>query len=209
MKLRCYNEGSICPNYKHDGAFYPDNRTLTRLMPDLKQCANCMAYSPPKMNDFRDDLQQIAAITLCEKGPSYNPTHSSNASFGTFIRPRICVSLMNAKNKEISHLNHFTHVTTEDDEFNNAIELIPNPQPNSFIEQFIWDDLIENFEKTLPKLLRFLTPRERQVFKLIRADKRNVDIAQSLNLSKARITVLMRQIEKKLKQACRKLMVVE
>ncbi len=57
MKLRCYNKGSICPSYKNAGVFHPDNETLTRLMPDLKRCANCMAYSPPKMNDFRDDLQ--------------------------------------------------------------------------------------------------------------------------------------------------------
>lgn len=68
MKLRCYNKGTICPSYKHDGVFRPDNKTLTRLMTDLKRCANCMACSQPKTIDFRDDLQQIAAITLCEKG---------------------------------------------------------------------------------------------------------------------------------------------
>ena len=116
---------------------------------------------------------------------------------------------MNAKNKEVSHLKHFTEIATKDDEVNDGIELIPNPQTDSFVDQFIWDNLIENFEIALPKLLKFLTPREQQVFKLIRGDKRNVDIAESLNLSKARITVLMRQIERKLKKACEDLMLIE
>lgn len=208
MKLRCYNKGVTCPSYKHSGVFYPDNKTLTRLIPDLKRCANCMAYSPPKMNDFRDDLQQIAAITLCEKGPSYNPTHSSHATFGTFIRPRICVSLMNAKNKEIAHLKHFTSVLSEDPEVDDVISQIPNPVSESFVDEFIWKDSVENFEKSLPRLLQFLTPREQQVFKLIRKDNRNTDIAEMLNLSKARITVLMQQMEQKLKQACEDLMLL-
>ena len=52
---------------------------------------------------FRDDFLQVASITLLEKGPAFNPEHESRASFGTFIRPRVCVSLMNAKRKELRH----------------------------------------------------------------------------------------------------------
>ncbi len=203
MKLRCYSKGSICPSYKHDGVFRPDNKTLTPLMADLKQCANCMACSQPKMIDFRDDLQQVAAITLCEKGPLYNPAHGSHANFGTFIRPRICVSLMNAKNKEIAHLKHFTSICNEDDEVDDGIDLLPNPAADSFIEQFIWENSVENFEKAIPKLIQFLTPREQQVFKLIRDDRRNSDISETLNLSKPRVSALTRQVEQKLRQACK------
>lgn len=205
MKLKCYLKGAKCPTYKHEGMFRPDNATITRLLPDLKRCANCMACSPPKMPDFRDDLQQAAAITLFEKGPLYDPTHHSHANFGTFIRPKICVSLINAKNREITHLSHFAPVCSEND----SDESIPMPQVDSFVAQFIWENSVENFEKALPKLLQFLTPREGQVLKLIRNDKRSSDIAKSLNLSKSRISALTRQVEQKLKQACMDLRLIE
>lgn len=204
MKLRCYLKGAKCPAYKHEGAFRPDNATITRLLPDLKRCANCMAYSPPKMPDFCDDLQQVAAVTLFEKGALYDPAHQSCASFGTFIRPKICASLINAKNKEITHSNRFTSICSENDE-----KSVPVPQADSFVEQFIWENSVENFEKALPKLLQFLTPRECQVLKLIRDDKRSSDIAKALNLSKPRISALTRQVEQKLKQACMDLMLIE
>ena len=97
MKLRCQVSGMKCPRYKHEGVFQPNAETVKRLLPDLKRCAGCMAYSPPRCPDFRDDLRQIATIVLIEKGPSFQPTHQSRASFGTFIRPQICGTLMKAK----------------------------------------------------------------------------------------------------------------
>ena len=101
MKLRCQLKGAKCPPFKHNGIFYPDNETVKRLLPDLNRCADCMAYTAPTLPSFRDDLLQTASITLLEKGPAFNPAHESQASFGTFIRPRICVSLMNARRKEL------------------------------------------------------------------------------------------------------------
>lgn len=72
MKLRCYLKEMKCPPYEHTGVFQADNQTVKRLLPDLKRCANCTACSRPNMPDFRDDLQQIASITLCERGPNFN-----------------------------------------------------------------------------------------------------------------------------------------
>jgi len=103
MKLRCQSQGANCPPFKHSGVFHANNENIKRLLPDLNRCANCTAYVPPKLPSLRDDLLQIASITLLEKGPTFNPEHESRASFGTFIRPRICVSLMNAKRKELRH----------------------------------------------------------------------------------------------------------
>lgn len=94
MKLRCQSKGANCPPFKHSGVFNPNNENIKRLLPDLNRYANCTASVPPKLPSLRDDLLQIASITLLEKGPAFNPEHESRSSFGTFIRPRICVSLM-------------------------------------------------------------------------------------------------------------------
>ena len=102
MKLRCQCKGANCPPFKHNGVFYPDNETIKCLLPDLNRCADCMACVAPTLPYFRDDLLQIASLTLFEKGPAFDPGHESRASFGTFIRPRICVSLMNADEKNSS-----------------------------------------------------------------------------------------------------------
>lgn len=116
---------------------------------------------------------------------------------------------MNAKNKEIAHLKHFISGCSKNDEVDDGIDLIPNPASDSFIEQFIWENSVENFEKTIPKLIGFLTSREQQVFKLIRDDRCNGDISEILNLSKPRVSALTRQVEQKLKQACKDLGLIE
>lgn len=103
MKLRCQYKATNCPPFKHNGVFQSHNENIKRLLPDLNRCADCMAYTVPKLPCFRDDLLQIASITLLEKGPDFDPQHESGASFGTFIRPRICVNLTNARRKELVH----------------------------------------------------------------------------------------------------------
>ncbi|MCY3550914.1 MAG: sigma-70 family RNA polymerase sigma factor [Candidatus Poribacteria bacterium] len=210
MKLKCYSNKGRCPSYKIGDVFHPNNGTINSLSPDLKKCANCMAYAPPKMPDFADDLQQIATITLVEKGPKYNPKHESHASFGTFIRPRICASLMNAKIKEMNHMSRFQNYMDNDtDKHTDFIADLIDPHGDSFVEDVIWDETIANFEKALPEILPMFSDRERQVFLLIREDKRNKDIAEILNLTPARISVLVRQVESRLKQACIDLMLIE
>ena len=215
LKLRCQSKGANCPPFKHSGIFNPNNENIKRLLPDLNRCANCTAYVAPTLPSFRDDFLQIASITLLEKGAAFDPAHESRASFGTFIRPRICVSLMNAKRKELRHqgreqlepTNGWDTHETADIADDTAIASIPNildPTTESFIDALIWDISIANFERMLPQLLNELTPRERQVFIFIREDMRNADIAEALQLSPGRISQLTNQVETKLKQACQK-----
>lgn len=220
MKLRCQLKGANCPPFKHDGVFYPDNETIKHLLPDLNRCANCMAYLSPKLPYFRDDLLQIASITLLEKGAAFNPAHESQASFGTFIRPRICIRLTNAKGKELRHqgrerldpLNVWDMHQAADVADNTEIVPIPNtldPKTESFVDALIWDISVANFESALPQLLNELTPRERQVFIFIREEMRNSDIAETLHLSRGRVSQLVNQVEHKLKQACQKFGLIE
>ena len=220
MKLRCQSKGANCPPFKHSGVFHPNNENIERLLPDLNRCADCAAYAPPKLSSFRDDFLQVASVTLLEKGPTFNPEHESRASFGSFIRPRICVSLMNAKRKEIRHqgreqlvpTNGWDTHETADMADDAAIASIPNIldfTTESFVDALIWDISIANFECMLPQLLNELTPRERQVFIFIREDMRNADIAETLHLSRGRVSQLTDQVETKLKQACQKFGLIE
>ena len=103
MTLRCQLTGVKCPPYKHQGVFLPDNETVKSLLPDLMHCAACIANSAPQRNDLREDLLQVASLTLIDKGPTFNPEHESGANFRSFIRVRICGALMDAKEREVRH----------------------------------------------------------------------------------------------------------
>ena len=103
MKLRCQLKSIKCPRYKHQGIFCPNDETVKQFLTELRQCATCTAYATPQRLDLQDDLLQIASLTLIEKGPAFNPVHPSGASFGTFIRPRICGALMDEKSRELTH----------------------------------------------------------------------------------------------------------
>ena len=118
----------------------------------------------PKLPSFRDDFLQIASITLVEKGPAFNPEHESRASFGTFIRPRICVSLTNAKRKEVRHqrreqlepTNGWDTHEIADMAADTAIASTPSifdVTTESFVDALIWNISIANFEGMLPQLL--------------------------------------------------------
>ena len=157
---------------------------------------------------------------LVEKGTAFNPTHKSSANFGTFIRPRICGSLTNARDKELLHQGRERLGTTQpwdadavtDVEGNEGIEStsnLPHPIVESFVDGLLWDVSVANFEQFLPQLLKDLTPRERQVFALIREDTRNYDIAEALDLRPSRISYLVKQVKTKLKQGCLRLGLIE
>lgn len=216
MKLRCQLKGIKCPRYKHHGIFNPDNKTITRLLPDLNQCAGCMARASPKCSEMREDLQQIAAIVLIEKGPKFNPVHPSGASFGTFIRPQICGTLMNAKRSELTHkhrgLRSFNGVWDPDKD--PGVEAKQDlgrlrKVPTHYTE--FEEALVRNisFEAALPKLLKILSPREREVFACLREDQRNCEIAEVLNLSESRVSQLVTQVTQKLTRAAQGLGLAE
>ncbi|MDE0314626.1 MAG: sigma-70 family RNA polymerase sigma factor [Candidatus Poribacteria bacterium] len=222
MKLKCQLAGAKCPPYSHEGEFQPDNATITGLLPDLRRCASCIAYGSPSLPAFQDDLIQIASITLIKKGPAFNPLHESGASFGTFIRPRICVSLMNAKCKEVKHhvrecsecyiRSDFDETLNQNGNYERDIDLILNaPDANTecFVDRLIWEISVANFKKVLPQLIEALTHREQQVFACIREDMSNCDIAKLLKLSPPRISQLVRNVEQKLRKECQTLGLIE
>ena len=207
MELKCQSRGMRCPPYKHTGGFQPHNENIKRLLPDLKRCATCMANTAPKLPYFRDDLLQIASITLVEKGPSFNPNHTSGASFGTFIRPRICLRLTNARKKELLYYTRETCVaeTLDEDEIGVPfIESVPDRTTDSFVDALIWDLSVARFHEMLPLLSESLSAAEQKVLGLIREDMRNCEIAEELGITRGYVSQLTASVEKKLRRACLK-----
>lgn len=215
MKLKCHLKGMKCPRYFHQGPFLADNQTLKQFQPDLQQCANCMAYEGPQLPDFRDDLIQIGAITLLEKGPQYQADHDSGASFGSFIRPCICGNLRDARRKELKQRKCYFSLNSgkqrENQEENTDIGLfwdVPDKQAE-FEDKLISELQLNEFESRLPEMLRQLTPRERQIFKLLRTGIQPHDIAKMLSLSRARISQISKKVVQKLNRGCQEFGIIE
>lgn len=216
MKLRCQLKGIKCPCYKHQGIFRPTDEMVKPLLPDLRQCATCTASAAPQRLDLRDDFLQIASLTLIEKGPAFNPTHQSGASFGTFIRPRICGALTDEKSREL------THSTRECPNFEDAWDSPENPgaEVNQDVGR-LWEipdphaefeaKLVRNisFATVLPRLLKMLTPRERKIFAYLRDNQQNCEIAKALTISEGRVSQLVKQVTLKLTKAAQRLGLAE
>ncbi len=211
MKLRCELKGITCPRYEHHGIFHPDDLTVRKLLPDLNRCADCMANAYPKRLDVRDDLLQVACLVLLEKGPHFNPEHASGANFGTFIRPRICGALMDAKSKEVRHgareLPYSSKVGDDPEAGQTASQLWEPLDPHAEFE----DELIDNltFVSALPVLLKTLTPRQREVYTFLCENQKNCEIANKLGISEARVSLLVKETRRKIVTTAHKLGLVQ
>ena len=208
MTLRCQLKGVKCPPYKHQGVFLPDNETVKSFLPDLTHCATCIANAAPRRNDLREDLLQVASLTLIDKGPAFNPEHESGANFRSFIRVRICGALMDVKEREVRPSTR--EVSMPDEEWDShevsdsadetEIEsLWQFPDPHAEFENKLVRDI--SFASLLPELLKILTPRERKVFIYLRENQQNHEIAKVLNISKSRVSQLVAQLTLKLTNA--------
>lgn len=212
MKLRCELKGVKCPRYKHYGFFYPDDQTIKRLLPDANRCAECIAFTSPQRPDIQEDLQQTAVLVLIEKGPRFSPTHASGANFGTFIRPRICGTLMNTKSRELTRNSRessnfeveWNPSETIDTKIHRAISSLWSTQ---VLHTEFEDELVRDlsFRDALPELLKTLTPREREVFSCLRDNQRNCEIAEALNLTESRVSQLVTQVMRKVEDTGQRL----
>ncbi len=207
MKLRCQLKGIKCPCYKHQGTFRSTDEMVKPLLPDLRQCAACTAHAAPQRSDLQDDFLQVASLILIKTGPIFDPAHRSRASFGTFIRPRICGALMDAKSREL------THSTREVPSFDGAWDPSEDPEAEANPDVGrLWEvpdsraefeaKLVRDisFAAALPKLLKILTRREREVFVCLRDNQQNCEISKALTISEARVSQLVAQVTLKLRR---------
>ncbi|MCG9132762.1 sigma-70 family RNA polymerase sigma factor [Candidatus Poribacteria bacterium] len=220
MKLRCQWKGKKCPPYTHEGVFEANNETLISFERDLNRCAQCIAYENPVLPSFQEDLLQMARIILWQKGPLFDPNHETKASFRTYILPWICGKLAKAKKREVQHCQRFMPPSSEGNfPYETSEEIKPEPlehlisctvDPQSnFVDKLIYEMWNADFEKYLPELLQGLTKREKQIFTLIRVNMKQCDIAETLALSKPRVSQLLKQVERKMRRACQNLGLLE
>ncbi len=219
MSLRCYNRKIKCPPYKHQGTFIATDTSVRRLFPDLHRCAKCIAYANPQRLDLQAQFFSAGCEVLVRNGPLYDPRHRSSANFGSFIRPKICGTLMNEKRRELEYSRRastelypqWNTCESVDAEINHDIGLlweIPDPVAE-FEDEVIWNIFVQDFEKALPILVKKLTPMEQRVFALIRENRVNSEIAAILERTPGRISQLTRQVAVKLRKACKELGLVE
>ena len=159
-----------------------------------------MSKTPPKRLDLKDDLFQVAALVLIDKGPKFDPSHESGASFRSFIRVRICGTLMDAKKYEIRQslrevpMSHAPVNETWDSDDSASVLQVPDPQAE--FEDRLAETL--SFAAALPEILEMLTPSERKIFTYLRDGWQNHEIAEALKLSKGRVSQLVKQVNVKL-----------
>lgn len=203
MGLKCQSSGVRCPAYEHHGVFEADDETVRSFFPDLKYCAGCIGKTPPKRSDFEDDLFQVAAFVLIDQGPKFDPAHKSGASFRSFIRVRICGTLMDAKKREVKQslrevpMSYAPINAPWDSEDPASVWQIPDP--DAAFEDRLAADL--SIAEALPELLKMLTPGERKVFGFLRQAWQNHEIAEAMNLSKGRVSQLVKQVHVKVTTA--------
>ena len=214
MKLRCQTKGLRCPPYDHKGVFEATDETLTHFESDLNWCAKCTACATPALPSFQEDLLQIARITLWKKGPAFDPNHQEKASFRSYMLPWICGALTRAKKTECQQSLRFTpiacHMGSAADQSQQETSLFAVPDKQTdFVNVLVWEIWNADFEKALPQLLQCLTKREQQVFTCTRANMKQIDISERLDLSKPRVSQLLKQVERKLRRECQNLGLIE
>ena len=115
---------------------------------------------------------------------------------------------MDEKSRELTHSNReLSAFEGESDwsedpeaEVNQNIEqLWEAPDPHAEFEEALVRDV--SFAAALPKLLKILTPREREIFACLRENQQNCEIAKTLTISEARVSQLVKQVTLKLTNA--------
>lgn len=74
---------------------------------------------------------------------------------------------------------------------------------NAEFEEALVRDI--SFATALPKLLKMLTPREREILACLRGNQQHCEIAEALTISEARVSQLVKQVTLKLTNAGRHL----
>ena len=164
---------------------------------------------------MKEDLRQIAYETVLEAAPTYDPAHESGASFTTFIRSQVCGKLWDEGKK---HLQSTPFLSLDDtscaeSQFyqGGSDPLGSNPsidrlaadayQCGEVDEEAICHVEVEQFKQLLPQLLAHLSEKEKMVLELrFFEEKKGVEIAEVLGVTKGRVSQLINTACAKLKK---------
>ena len=189
---------SKCPFY-----ITPDDPLSA--MPSVQRCAQCVIANNPQLASHRDDLQQIALLTILETAPKYDASHPSGASFITYIKAKVCNSLWAYRATELKYLPFALEEEPVEEQPPNLLvsRLIAEACTQEKMEDVVIQQMaVEAFRKQLPDILANLSEKERRVLVLkFFQERTGVEIAKELSISAGRVSQLTKAALAKVKKA--------
>ncbi|MDE0636169.1 MAG: sigma-70 family RNA polymerase sigma factor [Candidatus Poribacteria bacterium] len=173
----------------------------------IDQCSTCVCRNNTYLLSHKEDLRQIAFLTILEETPNYDPAHPSGASFITFMKAKVCIRLWREQRKLLQEVpcSHEECCQTDEENKKNPLEAVLVTHACAI--ENIADSAIQQIEgeflrKHLPKLLEKLTEKERRVIEMkFFEEQRGVQIAQELGISEGRVSQLTQSAFAKLGKA--------
>ena len=199
------------PHNRGKCPFYVSPQNLFSAESSIDHCVNCVKRNKTQLESFKEDLRQIAFLTVLEETPKYDPDHPNSASYITFIKARVCTRLW-AERQKILRQMPCSHQETADQEAADSAScgsnlLVDNLAAQANAIENVADVVIHRIEletlrKHLPKLLEKLTQKERNVIEMkFFKEFSGVEIAKILEVSEGRVSQLTKSALEKLSKA--------
>ena len=195
------------PGNSGECPFYIDAEDPLTAEASIFQCVTCATRGHTKLKDRQDDFRQIAYLTILEETPKYDPAHPNQASFITFMKSRVCSQLWSERRKELKYLPFSVASESPCDTSRVSNPLSAELYNEACARESLEDEVltkieIQQFRERLSGLLHRLTEKERQVVRLkYFHDYTGMEIAESLGVSKGRVSQMMKSALTKLKTA--------
>lgn len=195
--------------------FYIDPKSPLSATESINRCVACATRRDQRLQCVKEDLRQIAYQTVLEAASTYDPAHQSGASFITFIRSQVCGKLWDEGKNYLQSIPFLSLDDTNCAEFQ-LYQSGPDPlRNNPLIDRLVTDVCqcegvdeevihhveVKQFERLLPQLLARLSEKEKVVLELrFFEEKKGVEIAKVLGVTKGRVSQLINTACVKLKK---------
>ncbi len=196
-----------CPHNRGKCPFYVVPEDPLSAKASIGQCVACVIANNGQLEGLREDLYQLALLTILEETPNYDPAHPSGASYTTFMKACVCTRLWSERRKELRY-HPFSHEDpvgdTEPCERNLLVSrLIAEAcERESEADKVIRHLEVEVLRKHLLQILSKLSDKERRVIEMkYFEDFTGIKIAQVLAISEGRVSQLTKNALKKIGKA--------
>ncbi len=195
------------PHYAKNCPFHIKPNQPLSAGESVVRCVECVAHDCDPLKRSKPDLHQLAYLTIIENTPKYDENHPSGASFGTFMRSRVCATLWNERDKDLKAIPYSALEADNGAQGQKVNRLTNGLVAEALLCETVEDAVtskvdVESFKVALPQLLPCLSEKERQVVKMkFYEGIRAVEIAKRLGLSEGRISQLSRKALAKLGKA--------
>ena len=176
-----------CPFY-----VVPENPLSAEI--SISKCVDCVTFGNAQLACLREDLCQIALLTVIEDTPKYDPAHPSGASYITYMKSRVCTRLWSERKKELRY-KYFSHEDTDTSEPNLLVSRLIEEacQRESEADIAVRRLEVEMLRKHLPQIMSQLSDKEHRVLQLkYFQELTGVEIAKVLGISQGRVSQLVK-----------------